>query len=397
MSDSEISQAGDLSERRKLVLRLFRSTFGRDPTIVVSAPGRVNLIGEHTDYNQGFVLPVAIDRYIVLAVAPRHDRHVVLRASNLAAQSRFSLDAIARAEEQPWSNYQRGVALQLQEAGYAIGGMEALIWGDIPVGSGLSSSAAVEVATACAFKLLNDLELDSVELALLCQRAEREFVGVECGIMDQLISVLGKRHHALRIDCQNLSTDQVPMPPGAAIVVADSMRRRELLQSAYNERRQECQQGAHMLGVESLREISVDEFAAREEELPEPIRQRCRHVIHENQRVLDAVAALKEGNLGEFGHLMIDSHRSLRDDYQVSSPELDLLVEAAMRVEGLYGSRLTGAGFGGCSVSLLRQEAVEHFRVQVTERYRVGTGISPRIYLCRAVDGASALAGPTDR
>jgi len=372
MHDGETMKVRGVSKRRGLVQGLFRSAFGDQSTLIVAAPGRVNLIGEHTDYNQGFVLPVAIDRYIVLAVAPRRDRRVLLKAPNLRAEAEFSLEGIERDEKQPWSNYQRGVA--------------------VPVGSGLSSSAAVEVATAYAFKLLNDLEIDGVELALLCQRAEKEFVGVECGIMDQLIAVLGKKDHALLIDCQDLSTEQVAIPREASIVVADTTKRRELLLSAYNERRQECERGAKLLGVGSLRQLSVEEFATREEELPEPIRRRCRHVIYENQRVLEGVDALKEADLEEFGRLMQESHRSLRDDFEVSSAELDLLVDAALEVEGVYGSRLTGAGFGGCTVSLVEQEAVEAFMAHVGESYRAATGIAPRIYVCDAEDGASHLA-----
>ena len=392
MHDGETMKVRGVSKRRGLVQGLFRSAFGDQSTLIVAAPGRVNLIGEHTDYNQGFVLPVAIDRYIVLAVAPRRDRRVLLKAPNLRAEAEFSLEGIERDEKQPWSNYQRGVAWQLQQAGYSLRGMEAVIWGDVPVGSGLSSSAAVEVATAYAFKLLNDLEIDGVELALLCQRAEKEFVGVECGIMDQLIAVLGKKDHALLIDCQDLSTEQVAIPREASIVVADTTKRRELLLSAYNERRQECERGAKLLGVGSLRQLSVEEFATREEELPEPIRRRCRHVIYENQRVLEGVDALKEADLEEFGRLMQESHRSLRDDFEVSSAELDLLVDAALEVEGVYGSRLTGAGFGGCTVSLVEQEAVEAFMAHVGESYRAATGIAPRIYVCDAEDGASHLA-----
>ena len=257
---------------------------------MVSAPGRVNLIGEHTDYNQGFVLPVAIDRVVVLAVAPRRDRRVLLYASNFATSAEFSLDTINRDEEQPWSNYPRGVATHLQRSGYPLLGMEAIIWGNVPIGAGLSSSAALEVATARAFQVLNDLEMDELELALLCQRAEREFVGVQCGVMDQLIALMGRRDHALLIDCQDLTTEQVPLPEGASIVVADTMRRRDLLCSEYNVRRQECERGAHLLGVTSLREVSPAEFAAREGRLPSPYRERTRHVVSENQRVMDGVA-----------------------------------------------------------------------------------------------------------
>lgn len=381
----------ELSDRCEMVRALFGVAFGHQPELVVAAPGRVNLIGEHTDYNEGFVLPVAINRYIIMAIAPRRDWSVHLHASNFGAQTEFSLDAIDRDEEQPWSNYQRGVAVQLQQAGYTLRGMEAIIWGDVPIGSGLSSSAAAEVAAAYAFGLLNDLEIDGVELALLCQQAEKDFVGVECGIMDQLIAVLGKRGHALLIDCQDLSTKQVPLPSGVSILVADTMKRRDLLSSEYNVRRQECSRGAELLGVRSLRQVSVEEFAAREGELPSPIRQRCRHVIYENERVVEGVGALKGGDLEEFGRLMKESHSSLRDDYQVSSPQLDLLVEAAGEVEGVYGSRLTGAGFGGCTISLVSEIAVDNFKAHVSERYQAATGITPQIYVCRAEDGVRVV------
>lgn len=379
----------ELSHRYDEVLALFSAAFGHEPTLVVAAPGRVNLIGEHTDYNQGFVLPVAIELHVVMAVAPRPDGRVVLHASNLGADTEFSLDAVDRDDEQRWSNYQRGVAAQLQEMGYSLAGMEAVIWGDVPIGSGLGSSAAVEVATAYAFQQLNELEIDGVEMALLCQRAEKEFVGVECGIMDQLIAVMGKRDHALLIDCQDLKTEHVPLPLEVSIVVADTMEPRDLARSEYNVRRKECWQGAELLGVSSLRHITVQEFAAREYGLPFPLRERCRHVIYENQRVVDGVVALKREDLEEFGRLMGESHRSLRDDYDVSSPQLDLLVEAASRVDGVYGCRLTGAGFGGCTVSLVAADAVEDFKAHVSRRYEGATGIVSEIYVCRAEDGVS--------
>ncbi len=307
------------------------------------------------------------------------------------------MDTINRDEEQPWSNYPRGVATQLQRSGYTILGMEAIIWGNVPIGAGLSSSAALEVATARAFQVLNDLEMDELELALLCQRAEREFVGVQCGVMDQLIAVMGRRDHALLIDCQDLTTEQVPLPVGVSIVVADTMKRRDLLLSEYNVRRQECERGAHLLGATSLREVSPAEFAAREGQLPSPYRERTRHVIFENQRVMDGVAALKQGDVSEFGRLINESHRSLRDDFEVSCPELDLLVEAAWDMDGVFGSRLTGAGFGGCTVSLVAQDALEDFKAHVSREYEEATGISPEIHTCRAEDGVSSELLATER
>jgi len=388
----------------------FEALFGRLPTTVIRAPGRVNLIGEHTDYNEGFVLPVAIDRAILIAAAPRHDREVRLYALNFDERTAFSLDRIERDEQRAWSNYQRGVAHVLQEQGLPLVGMDACIWGDVPIGSGLSSSAAVEVATAYAFQTLSGFELDRVEMALLCQRAENEFVGVQCGIMDQFIACLGRRDHALLLDCRSLDYEHVPLPPpappkpalrppprrkaeglggtgGAAIVVCDTMVRRGLVDSEYNARRRECAEGARLLGVKALRDVSVEAFERQQMGLPEVVRRRCRHVIRENQRVLDSVEALRQGDLAEFGRLMNESHRSLRDDYQVSCRELDVMVEVAQRVEGVYGSRMTGAGFGGCTVSLVEAEAVGRFRDQVARDYAAATGIEPGIYVCRAEDG----------
>ena len=365
----------------------FEAIFGRLPTTVILAPGRVNLIGEHTDYNEGFVLPVAIDRAILIAAALRHDREVHLHALNFDERTAFSLDRIERDEPRPWSNYQRGVAHVLQDRGLSLVGMDACILGDVPIGSGLSSSAAVEVATAFAFQALSGFELDRVEMALLCQRAENEFVGVQCGIMDQFIACLGQRDHALLIDCRSLDYEHVPLPPDAAIVVCDTMARRGLVDSEYNARRRECAEGARLLGVKALRDVSVEAFERRQGELPEVVRRRCRHVIHENERVLSSVEALRRGDLAEFGRLMNESHHSLRDDYQVSCRELDAMAEVAQRVAGVYGSRMTGAGFGGCTVSLVEAEAVERFRGQVARGYEAATGIEPSIYVCRAEDG----------
>jgi galactokinase len=376
-----------LPEKVNEIRTRFETLFGRPPTTVVRSPGRVNLIGEHTDYNEGFVLPVAIDRAILIAAAPRHDREVHLYALNFDEGTEFSLNRIERDEGRPWSNYQRGVTLVLEERGLPLVGMDACIWGDVPIGSGLSSSAAVEVATAFAFQILSGFELGRVEMALLCQRAENEFVGVQCGIMDQFIACLGRRDHALLIDCRSLDYKHVPLPPEAAIVVCDTMVRRGLVDSEYNARRRECAAGARLLGVKALRDVPVEEFERRRGELPEVVRRRCRHVIYENRRTLDSVEALRRGNLAEFGRLMNESHRSLRDDYEVSCRELDVMVEAAQRVEGVYGSRMTGAGFGGCTVSLVEAEAVEGFRDQVAQDYEAATGIEPSIYVCRAEDG----------
>jgi galactokinase len=381
----------------------FEEIFGCQPATVVRAPGRVNLIGEHTDYNDGYVLPVAIDRSILMAAAPRFDRRVVLHALDFEQRAEFSLDDIQHDGQHPWSNYQRGVAFFLQERGFELAGINAVISGDIPVGSGLSSSAAVEVAAAYTWQVLSGFSLSRVELALLCQQAENEFVGMKCGIMDQFISALGQRDHALLIDCRTLEHEVVRLGagedsprPSVTIVVCDTMKQRGLVDSEYNARRRECEEGVrllqkHLPGIKALRDVSSGQFERYQGDLPEVVRRRCRHVVYENERVLQSVGALREGDLVTFGRLMNESHVSLRDDYQVSCRELNVMVEAAWQVEGVYGSRLTGAGFGGCTVSLVAGEAVERFRAHVAAEYQAATGIEPQIYVCAVEDGVGQI------
>jgi len=372
----------------------FAEIFGGEPVAVVRAPGRVNLIGEHTDYNDGYVLPVAIDRSVLVAGAPRDDRQVVIYALDFGESVEFSLDDVRHDQAKTWSNYQRGVAYFLEERGIKLPGLNAVVTGDVPIGSGLSSSAAVEVSMAYTWQALTGFKLSGVELALLCQRAENEFVGMNCGIMDQFVSALGQRDHALLIDCRSLHYQPVPLPAEAAVVVADTMKRRGLLDSEYNTRRQECEEGVRILQrylpeARSLRDISAAQFVEYKAQLSEKVRKHCRHVIYENERVLRGVAALRAGDLDAFGWLMNESHSSLRNDYEVSCPELDIMVKAAWKVDGVYGSRMTGAGFGGCTVSLVGEEAIEDFQIQVAAAYEEATGIVPQIYVCRAEDGVA--------
>ena len=389
MGNSRRTGLSDIRQR-------FAEIFGGEPAAVVRAPGRVNLIGEHTDYNDGYVLPVAIDRSVLVAAAPRDDRQVVIYALDFGESVAFSLDDIEYDQVNPWSNYQRGVAYFLEERGIELPGLNAVVGGDVPIGSGLSSSAAVEVSMAYTWQVLAGFNLSRVELALLCQRAENEFVGINCGIMDQFISALGQRDHALLIDCRSLRHQPVPLPPEAAVVVADTMKRRGLVDSEYNTRRQECGEGVRILQrylpqVQALRDVSTDQFVEYKEQLPEKVRRRCRHIIYENERVLKGVAALQADDLDAFGRLMNESHASLRDDYEVSCLELDIMAEAAWKVDGVYGSRMTGAGFGGCTVSLMAEEALDDFRGQVAATYEEATGTVPQIYVCRAEDGVSKL------
>ena len=381
----------NLTALRDVAAKAFVNAFDAQPELWLAAPGRVNLIGEHTDYNDGFVLPAAIDRHVLMAVSPRDDRQVHLVAADFGARTSFSLDDVVHDKTQRWSEYQRGVAWALQGAGYTLRGMNAVLSSDVPVGSGLSSSAAIEVAMAYAFQLMSDLELDGVERALLCQKAENQFVGMNCGIMDQYIVSLGRRGHALLIDCRSLEYELVPVPDGCDVVICDTKKRRGLVDSEYNRRRQECERGASILGATALRDISVETFVARQNELDEITRMRCRHVITENQRTLDGVAALRDGDVARFGELMNDSHTSLRDDYEVSCHELDLMVEAAQRQPGTLGSRMTGAGFGGCTVSLVRSEHSPAFVTQVAQAYTESTGVVPDVYVCQAEDGVRRL------
>ena len=375
----------------------FENKLGVSPTRFFRAPGRVNLIGEHTDYNEGFVLPAAINREVLMAVRPRADR--VVRAWSLQAEepAEFSLDSIGFDHQVRWSNYLRGVAFLLQESGHHLEGMEALITSTVPVGSGLSSSAAIEVATCLAFAAISELEIPPVEMALLCQRAENEFVGMPCGIMDQFVVALAQTGKALQIDCRSLQYQPVPVGEQAAIVVVDSGVRRQLVGSEYRTRREQCEQGVHLLRqqlpqIKALRDVTSADLERSGQALPSPVLARCRHVVSENERVLESVAALERGDLGRFGKLMVASHCSLRDDYQVSCPELDLLVELAMAAPGVYGSRLTGAGFGGCTVSLVARDEAAAFAQQVAEGYQAATGCLAESYLTSPQPGAQELA-----
>jgi galactokinase len=371
----------------------FEQAFGRRPAFLARAPGRVNLIGEHTDYNDGFVLPMAIDRNATIVGAPRDDRAVRLHSVNFGAEALFSLDRIERATAGTWSNYVRGVADVLQQAGFTLSGFDGIIHGDVPIGSGLSSSAAIEMASIMAFAAAGAGELstvlDGVQAARLAQRAENEFVGVNCGIMDQFISSLGKAGHALFIDCRSLDYALVPMPRGVTVLVVDTDAPRSLATSAYNERRAQCEYAAQAFGVTTLRDVSAETFERRQGELPHLIAQRAAHVICENQRVLEAVAALRAGDVASFGRLMNHSHDSLRDLYQVSSKELDAVVDIARGVPGVHGARMTGAGFGGCAIALVDDAWVHELTHAIERDYPRRTGRRPKVYPCVASDGAN--------
>jgi len=375
--------------RNDVLTRHFSRVFDAPPTLIARAPGRVNLIGEHTDYNDGFVLPMAIDYDIRIAARARPDRTVRLYSVDLDKRDTFSLDNVRRVGDWPtWADYVRGVADVLQREGYTLRGMDAALTGNVPRAAGLSSSAALELATITAFRLLCALDLDPVRAALVGQRAENEFVGMRCGIMDQFISSLGKADHALLIDCRSLDYEAVPLPTGARIIVTDSAVRRGLVDSAYNERRAQCEQGARLLGVKALRDVSVEMFEARRDKLPTLVARRCQHIVTENQRTLDSVQALKRGDLATFGKLMNESHASMRDWFEITTPEIDALVEIQHNTPGCLGARMTGGGFGGCTVALAREDAVPTLPETIQTQYPARTGKTPQVYVCRAMDGA---------
>ena len=374
----------------------FRKRFGSEPRLF-RAPGRVNLIGEHTDYNDGFVLPMAIQQSTTVAAAKRPDRLVRVFSVNIRKGAEFDLDSPGPRCRGIWLDYVEGVAQALLTRAPALSGADLVIQSEVPIGGGLSSSAALEMSVGTALLGISGLELDKVSLALSGQESEHNYVGINSGIMDQFVAVLGKAGHALLIDCRSLRSELVPLNlSDSAIVVCDTKVKHELGASEYNTRRSQCEQGVALLrkalpDVQSLRDVSVADFELHQELLPEPVRRRCRHVVTENQRTLDATRALRSGDLKEVGRLMFASHRSLRDYYEVSCRELDLLVDAASAVPGVWGARMTGGGFGGCTVNLVRRGALARFREAVTERYVGATGLEPSIFVAEASDGACEL------
>lgn len=377
-------------ELRARVVSEFQRIFGHAPDCVVRAPGRVNLIGEHTDYNAGFVLPMAIDRAVWIALRPDDSRHVTVHSQDFRALIEFRLDDL-RNTGTGWPEYLKGVAWALQAAGYPLGGWQGVLAGDVPIGAGLSSSAALEMATARAFAAAGGWEWEPARMALLGQRAENQWVGVNCGIMDQMISACGREGHALLIDCRSLDTELTPVPPGTSVVVLDTATRRGLADSAYNERRTRCEAAARHFGVPALRDVTLAQFEAREGELHAETRRRARHVVTENARTLEACAAMRRGDASQVGRLMNASHASLRDDFEVSSPELNTMVACAVEQAGCFGARMTGAGFGGCAVALVDQVMAPIFAGAVASAYQARTGISPSVYVSGATNGAEVF------
>ncbi len=381
-----------------MIVEVFQQIFDSPPEVVVRAPGRVNLIGEHTDYNDGFVLPAAIDRAITYAGRRRADRRVRVYSDDFKASVDFDLDDIQKDSEYAWSNFLRGVSKFLQADGHRLTGADIAFGGDVPREAGLSSSAAVEVGATAFWNKLLGLGLDPVYVVKLSRRAENEFVGVPCGIMDQFISALGRRDHALFLDCRDLTYRHVPLRADVKIVVCNSGVKRALAQSEYEVRLKQCREAVAKIAaatgraVKSLRDVQLSDLEAAEGTMDNLLWRRAHHVVSENQRVLEAVKVLESGDLERFGELMNQSHESLRDDYEVSSKELDQLVELARRQPGVWGARMTGAGFGGCTVNLVRADAAESFAQAVAIGYEKALGLKAEIYVCRASDGALVSA-----
>lgn len=367
------------------------------PIRLFHSPGRVNLIGEHTDYNGGYVFPCALDFGTFAAVRVREDKKVFFATTNFDLRVEGYLENIVYKKEDDWANYPKGVLKVLQDKGYDFSGFEVVFEGNIPNGSGLSSSASIELAMVVAVNELFELQIPMVELVKISQQAENQFNGVNCGIMDQFAVGMGKENHAIFLQCDSLEYSYVPLQmDGYKVIISNTNKRRGLADSKYNERRSQCEEALSYLQkelkVENLGQVSLDDFALHAHLIPDDIlRKRAKHVITEDARVLEAIQALAEGNLEHFGKLMIDSHNSLRDDYEVTGIELDTLVEEALKVETVLGSRMTGAGFGGCTVSLVKEEGVEEFIQKVTEGYTEKIGYAPTMYVAGIGDGAKEV------
>ncbi len=374
----------------------FQDLFGLPPDFVVRAPGRVNLIGEHTDYNDGFVLPAAIDLYTWTAISPRTDGKLVVFSLNLNELGEIDLRDQTLAARDHWLDYVHGVAVMIEKCGVPVAGANLAIYSNVPFGSGLSSSAALEVSVASALLAVAGQILNLEEIAKLCQRAENEFVGARVGIMDQFASCFGGVDKAILLDCRSLEYQLLPLPPDVAMVICNTMVKHEHSGGEYNDRRAQCEEGVRLLklhfpAIRALRDVSLTQLESRQADLSDLIYRRCHHVISENERVLRTVEALRNGALRDVGRCMADSHRSLRNDYEVSCRELDVLVEVANGLPGTIGSRMTGGGFGGCTINLVESGAVENFKEKVSSAYKAGTQIDAEIYVSSAGSGVTEV------
>jgi galactokinase len=375
---------------RDRAIEAFRNRFGMLPTAVIRSPGRVNLIGEHTDYNDGFVLPMAIDRAIWLAVRPRSDRRVLAYSTDQSEPADFDLDDL-RYCGAGWIEYVKGMSKMLMAADLDLVGWEGVLTSDLPIGSGLSSSAALEMAVGYAFSIASGFGFDGLSMARWGQRAENEWVGAKTGIMDQLISANGKSDSALLIDCRSLSIEEIPLPDNIAVLIMDTKTRHDHTESHYNERRQSCEQASGALGVTHLRDLNMAELDARSSILDDECRRRARHVVSENARVLSSARAMQGEDVETFGGLMQESHRSLRDDFEVTNRELDTMARLANAEPGCFGARMTGGGFGGCVVALVERDRALMIASSVATGYEDATGLTPEIFETRACKGTSIV------
>ena len=382
--------------RRPTILERFRARFGGDPH-VYRAPGRVNLIGEHTDYNDGFAMPAAIEFYCWVAVSTREDRKLSIYSEEFSAAADADLDSASHQPSKTWSDYPVGVALQLEQAGFRLRGANLLIESEVPMGAGLSSSAAIEVATALALADQSGWSPDRVRLAQLCQKAENEFVGARVGIMDQFVSLHGQEDHALMLDCRALTFESLLIPDSVKLVISNTMVKHELASSEYNRRRADCEEAVRRLaevlpGIRALRDVSLEQLERHQDVLSEVIYKRALHIVTENARVLDSAEALRSGDIARFGMRMAESHRSLRDLYEVSCRELDLMVDLAYQQRGVFGARMTGGGFGGATINLVDARYAGEFKEKMAKAYQKETGLVPQIYICKPAEGASPVS-----
>lgn len=371
------------------LIQKFQSNFNAKPETIVRAPGRVNLIGEHTDYNDGFVLPMAIDREVWIALRSRLDSTVRIASLDLGIEAAFDLHSLTRGKG--WIEYPKGIASALMNAGYELNGFDAVMTGDVPRGAGLSSSAAVELAVARAFACSSNLDWDAVTMAKLAQNAENEWVGVNSGIMDQMASAACREGFALFLDCRSLEFQHAPLPKGVSVVILDTSTRRGLVGSAYNERRSQCEEAARWFGVRALRDVKEIGDWNVQSGISEVAFRRARHIVTENARVLEAIETMKNGDVKRLGELFNASHESLRDDFEVTNDALNTIVACAQEQDDCYGARMTGAGFGGCAVALVADDKVSAFTTSLSTAYRRRSGLEAAIYVCKASEGAGVV------
>jgi galactokinase len=381
--------------RLSTIAERFRTRFNGVPR-VYRAPGRVNLIGEHTDYNDGFAMPAAIEFYCWVAIGPRDDRRLSVYSEEFSASLEADL-SVANSPTKSWSDYPIGVALELEKAGFPLRGANLLIESEVPMGAGLSSSAAIEVATALALAEHSGAWPDRLQLARLCQRAENEYVGARVGIMDQFVSLHGQKDHALLLDCRSLTFESLAIPDSVKLVISNTMVKHELASSEYNRRRADCEEAVRRLsavlpGIRALRDVSLDQLEQHRDVLSDVIYKRALHIVTENARVLDSGQALRTGDIERFGRRMAESHRSLRDLYEVSCRELDLMVDLAYQLKGVFGARMTGGGFGGATINLVDARHAGEFKEKLAKSYQKETGLMPQIYICKPAEGAGPLA-----